>query len=171
MTDVDSGSGPQADPEAVARAIVLRRLTSSPRTRAELRADLDRRLVPGEVSDRVLDRFHEVGLVDDRSLAQSFATSGTVNRGWSRREVARRLRERGIAEDDIEQAVEPITDENERDRALSLVRRKWARLEAVDRDVRRRRLAGMLARKGYSPGLALSVVRTVERDVVSGVAD
>ena len=47
----------------------------------------------------------------------------------------------------------------EEEAARVLVRKKLRSLRAVDRATATRRLAGMLARKGYPPGLAFAVVR------------
>ena len=54
----------------MARTIVLRKLTAAPRTRAQLADDLRRRATcPDEVAEQVLDRFTEVGLIDDPAFA------------------------------------------------------------------------------------------------------
>jgi regulatory protein len=60
-----AGQAEQVDPAAVARGIALRQLATGPRTRAQLAAAMARRGVPGEVAEKVLDRFEEVQLVDD----------------------------------------------------------------------------------------------------------
>jgi regulatory protein len=59
--------GPDADPESVARKILLDRLTGAPRSRAELEKALARKNVPDDIARRLLDRFTEVGLVDERA--------------------------------------------------------------------------------------------------------
>src|SRR5262249_23857501 len=61
------------DPESVARAICLRLLAQRARTRAELAQALRRRGVPDGAAGSVLDRFAEVGLIDDAALAQNAA--------------------------------------------------------------------------------------------------
>ena len=63
--------GPPADPEAVARAIVLTKLTAQARSRHELTDALAAKAVPADVAKQVLDRFTEVGLVDDAASAGS----------------------------------------------------------------------------------------------------
>ena len=59
-------------PRVGGAAIVLRRLTMAPQTRAQLADDLRSRDVPDDVAERVLDRFSEVGLVDDEAFAQAW---------------------------------------------------------------------------------------------------
>jgi regulatory protein len=75
------------DPESVARAICLQQLTQRARSRAELATVLRRRGVPDDAARTVLDRFVEVGLIDDESLAQNLALAQHT----ARRLVARKL--------------------------------------------------------------------------------
>jgi len=59
----------------------------------------------------------------------------------------------------IDEAVGQLDSDQEEATARELVARKLRATRGLDRDKRIRRLAGMLARKGYSQGLALRVVR------------
>lgn len=146
------------DPEAVARAICLRLLTLRARSRAELAEALSKRGVPDESAARVLDRFVEVGLIDDAALALSLAGAQHRERGLARRAVAARLRQRGLT-DQVESALATIDGDDERAKAVELVERRRRALAGQPLDVQARRLVGMLARKGYAPGLAYAVVR------------
>lgn len=150
---------PDADPEAVARAIALRQLTAAPRTRAQLHEAMARRDVPDDVADRVLDRFEEVRLVDDAQYAQMWVRSRHAGRGLARRALAHELRERGVAPELTEGALAQLEPEEEAETARALIRRKLASTRRLDDDARVRRVVGMLARKGYSTGLALRLVR------------
>lgn len=153
--------GPDADPEQVARTILLRRLTASPRTRAELRADLLKRGIPEEVADRVLDRFVEVGLIDDSAFAQSWVESRLRSKGTARMVLRQELRTKGVSDDDAAQALASVDDEAERDRAVELVHVRLRSMLRLEPDVRRRRLVSMLMRRGYRQAMAVSVVTQV----------
>ena len=59
------------------------------------------------------------------------------------------------------EALDEIDPDDELEAARDLVRRKLRSMSGLDDTVRTRRLVGMLARKGYRPGLAFSVVREV----------
>ncbi len=155
---------PPADPEEVARAIVLRRLTASPRTRAELERSLRERNVPDDVGERVLDRFTEVGLIDDAQYAAAFTESRRQRSGWSRRAIAAKLRERGVPRDLILEALTDVGGDDEMHTARDLAGRRWERSGTLAPEVRRRRMAAMLARRGYSA----SVVSTVLAELESG---
>jgi regulatory protein len=156
--DVDA-QGPPGDPESAARTICLRRLDRRACSRAELAAALAKRGIPDDVARRVLDRFTEVGLVDDGALADGFALAQHRERGLAGRAVALKLRQRGIAEDAVQDAVAQIDRDSEQAVAQRLVQRKLRSMAGLEPQVAARRLVGMLGRKGYPPGLAYDVVR------------
>jgi len=147
------------DPESVARAICLRLLTLQPRTRAELAAALSKRGVPDDAAGTVLSRFAEVGLIDDRAFAAAWVDSRHAGRGLSRRALAAELRRRGVDGEIVGEAVAVVDTEAEERAARQLVDRRLASTRRLDQPARVRRLAGMLARKGYPGGLAVRVVR------------
>nr|WP_084258897.1 recombination regulator RecX [Microtetraspora malaysiensis] len=151
--------GPSADPEAVARAICLRLLTMAPKTRAQLAEALRKREVPEEAAQAVLERFSEVGLIDDQAFAAAWVSSRHAGRGLARRALAQELRHRGVDEDTVNEAVDQLDSEQEVETARRLVARKLSGTRGLNPQTRTRRLVGMLARKGYGPGLAFRVVR------------
>jgi regulatory protein len=155
---------PDADPESVARAIVLRRLTMSAQTRQQLEQALARKQVPDDVARRVLDRMTEVGLIDDAAYAVDYVEARRSARGLSRRSLAMELRRKGVGDADAEQALDGIDGDSDRATAKALVERKWSSVARLDRDAARRRLVGQLARRGFSPGMAFEVIREVEAE-------
>lgn len=157
--DDDRAVDPEPDPETVARAIALRRLSAAPQTRAQLDDAMRRRGVPDDVRDRVLDRFGEVGLIDDAMFARMWVESRHAGRGLAKRALAHELRQRGVDSALTDQAVADLTAEQEEATARALVVRRLATTRGMDPAKRARRLAGMLARKGYPAGLAFRLVR------------
>ena len=147
------------DPATEAQGICLRLLTARPCSRAELADALRRRGIPDEVGEPVLDRLGEVGLVNDAVFAESVVHSGHRHRGLGRWGVSTELRRRGVPDEIVRVAVATVRAEDEERRARELVRRKLRSSTVRDPSTLARRLAGMLARKGYSEGLALRVVR------------
>ncbi|MFE2603790.1 recombination regulator RecX [Streptomyces mirabilis] len=150
---------PPGDPAERARAICLRLLTGTPRTRKQLADALRKREIPDDVADEVLSRFEEVGLINDGAFADAWVESRHHGRGLARRALARELRTKGVDSTLIDEAVGQLDSEQEEATARELVARKLRSTRGLDRDKRLRRLAGMLARKGYSEGMALRVVR------------
>ena len=153
------------DPESVARVICLRALTARARTRAELATTHRRRGVPDEAARTVLDRLVDVGLVNDEVLASEFAQVAHLERGLSSKAVATKLRQRGVEQDVVDSAVAAIDPDSERAAAFALAQRKARTLRGLDPQAQARRLVGLLARRGYSPGLSYAVTREVLADV------
>lgn len=157
--DPDPEAGPDADPEAIARQICLRMLTAAPRTQAQLAAALRRRGVPEEAATAVLARFAEVKLIDDAMFARAWVDSRHHGRGLAGRALGAELRQRGVAHDDIEAALSALDPEQELATARELVARRLVGTAGMPVPARMRRLTGVLARKGYTAGLAYRVVR------------
>lgn len=158
---------PDADPENVARAIALRKLAAAPQTRAQLDEAMARRGVPAEVRDRVLDRFDDVGLIDDAMFARMWVESRHAGRGLAKKALAHELRRRGVDSALVDEAVAELAPEQEETTARALVARRLPSTRGLDAATRTRRLAAMLARKGYPAGLSFRVVReALEREGV-----
>ncbi|KQX63645.1 hypothetical protein ASD06_10965 [Angustibacter sp. Root456] len=155
---------PDADPESVARSIVLRQLTMAPRSRAQLAEKLAERGADEAVAERVLDRFEEVGLVDDTAFAEGWVRSRQATRGLSRRALAHELRSKGIDDELARATLDQVDDESEVELARGLVARRLASVRGLPPEKQVNRLVGMLARKGYSSGLAFRVVREALAD-------
>ncbi|HTZ45850.1 MAG TPA: regulatory protein RecX [Jatrophihabitans sp.] len=151
----------EPDPESVARTICLRLLTVRSRTRAELREALSGRNVPDEAATRVLDRLAAVGLVDDLAFAANFVEAKRAERGLATRELARQLRGKGVDDEIVDAALSDLDAESEHATARRLAERRLRSMSGLEPRVQIRRLAGMLARKGYSPGMSFQVVREV----------
>lgn len=155
----DRDADPDADPESVARTILLDQLTGRARSRRELADKLRQRQVPDEIATRLLDRFEEIGLVDDAAFAQAWVSGRHGSKGLAPRAIAQELRRKGVDDAVAREALDQLGDDEQEATARSLVRRKLRSLERFDEATRTRRLVGLLARKGYPPGLAFRVVR------------
>lgn len=168
-----SAGGGSWDPADAARDICLRLLSVRPRTRAELDSALRRRGVADEVVTEVLDRYADVGMIDDEAFARAWVTTRHHGRGLARRALAGELRHKGVAAETVGVALDEIAGGAEEATARTLVERRLkaergALRRSSDPQTRRReeatlvrRLIGLLARKGYPPGLAYRVVKDV----------
>jgi regulatory protein len=157
--DDERDLGPEADPESVARRILLDQLTGRARSRADLEKKLAQRHVPADVAARLLDRFEEVGLVDDAAFAREWVAQRQEGRGLARRALAQELRRKGIDDDVAREALGEVAEDDEVEAARMLVRRKLRSVRGLEADKAVRRLVGMLARKGHSSSVAYRVVR------------
>lgn len=151
--------GPPADPESVARKILLDQLTGRARSRKELADKLAAKNVPPEIAARLLDRFEEVGLIDDDAFARLWIADRQRAKGLAPRALAQELRRKGVADEVVREALDEVEPDAEEAAARALVRKKLRSLSRVDHATALRRLVGMLARKGYGSGLAFSVAK------------
>ena len=160
-TGSDGADAPEEmeDPETVAKGICLRALTGTAKTRKQLAELLAKKDVPDEAAAAVLDRFTEVGLIDDAAFAAAWVSSRQSGRGLARRALASELRAKGVDGEVAAAAVAEVDPQDEWDSARRLVERKVPSMRRLDRATAERRLMGMLARKGYGGGLAGYVVR------------
>ncbi|GAA2150941.1 regulatory protein [Humibacillus xanthopallidus] len=157
----------EADPESVARAIVLRQLSMAPRSRVQLERKLRQRGCDDDVAARVLDRMTQVGLIDDEAYAEMLVRARHSGKGLARRALAHELRKQGIDQDVADEALGQVGAGDERLRAEQLVEKRMRSLHGLPADVQTRRLAGLLARKGYSSEVAWPVIR----DAVDGAPE
>jgi regulatory protein len=146
------------DPFEQAREICLRQLAVRPRTRAELAQALKKREVADEVAGAVLDRYDEVGMIDDAAFARAWVTSRHHGRGLAGRALAQELRRKGVEAEVAAEALAELDPQTEADTALELATRKLRTVRG-EPDAVFRRLVGMLARKGYSGGVAVRAVK------------
>jgi regulatory protein len=147
------------DPAEQARAICLRLLEAGPRTAGELATKLRAKGIPDEVAAAVLERFADVGIVDDALFARMWVDSRHRSKGLAGRALSQELRRKGVDEVLVREALEGLDPDEETATARALVRRKLGTTRGLATEARVRRLAGMLARKGYGPGLAFRVVK------------
>jgi regulatory protein len=150
-----------ADPAERAREICLRLLSFRPRTRAELSTALRERGIADEVAAEVLDRYNEVGIIDDEAFARAWVTSRHHGRGLARKALAGELRRKGVESEAVGAALDDLDPEIEVATARALVERKLRGDRGAPPEALFRRLVGMLARKGYPAGLAFKVVKDV----------
>jgi regulatory protein len=170
--DAAPHAGAPRDPYDVARDICLRELSFRPRTRAELATTLRKRGVADEVAIAVLDRYDEVGLINDEAFARAWVTSRHHGRGLARRALASELRQRGVDSGVVDTALEDLEPETEAATARVLVERRLRGMASATPDVAFRRLVTMLARKGYPAGVAIGAVKDAlaARDATSELA-
>lgn len=142
----------------MARTIALRLLTAAPRSRAQLADAMAKRDVPDDVAQTVLDRFADVGLIDDAGYAEMLVRTRQQERGLARRALAVELRRKGIDPETAAGALAGVDPDSEEEAARRLVAKRLRSMSGLDDEVKRRRLAGMLARKGHSAGVSYRVV-------------
>ena len=153
----------ETDPYTRAKTIVYNQLAYSAKTRGQLRKKLQAEGFDTELIEPLLDKFEAAKLIDDAEYAQSFVAQKSRTKKLSRTALRRELAERGVCGEEAENALAQRTDEQERDDAAELVRKKLRPgmdlSDRAEKDRVTRRLLGMLARRGYSSSVSMSVIR------------
>ncbi|MEX0913499.1 MAG: regulatory protein RecX [Demequina sp.] len=157
----ESATTTSADPAECARSIALGMLNHSPRSSGQVRSRLRDKDIPAAVIDEVIDRYIEVGLLDDAALAATIVRTRHQEKGRARTAIEMELCRKEFPADAIESALEQITADDEYVTAHALGASRWRSLEGHTDEVRSRRVAGMLGRKGYSPSVAFAVVKSL----------
>ena len=154
---------PDADLRSVivaGRTIAMDRLAERDRSRGELLDALARRKFPEEVAHEIVDQLQSEGLVDDERFARAWVESRGRSKGLARSVLHMELRRKSVDNAIIDEVLEDVDPEDERQAAHRLVQRKLRSVQGLDQSVQVRRLTGMLARKGYAPQVAFDVVRS-----------
>ena len=153
----------ETDPYTRAKTIVYNQLAYSAKTRGQLRKKLRAEGFDAELIEPLLDKFESAKLIDDAEYAQTFVAQKSRTKKLSRAALRRELAERGVRGEEAENALAQRTDEQEREDAAELVRKKLRPgmdlSDRAEKDKVTRRLLGMLARRGYSSSVSMSVIR------------
>jgi len=139
----------QADDVAAAKAVATRQLAYRARSTAELRKTLTDRGFADAAIAEVVERFLELGYLNDEDFARRWIASRDQIAPRGARLLRQELRQKGIEADLAEQTlIEADLDDLET--ARQLAERRMDRLRDLPQDTARRRLAGYLERRGFS---------------------
>lgn len=147
----------------MAREIVLRRLTDRAHSRYELEQALAKRQTDPAVARAVLDRLTEVGLVDDRSFAEAWVSSRQERKKLSRRALRDELTRKRIDREIVDDVLAEVDADDEYAAAYALAEGKARTMRGLAPEVRWRRLAGALARRGFSAGVVTRVLGELDQ--------
>ncbi|MFA5890980.1 MAG: RecX family transcriptional regulator [Actinomycetota bacterium] len=163
----------QSHPEQIvaARESALRLLAVRERSAAELRARLRTRGFDPAVVEETLERVASAGLQSDVRFAERFAQDVGGARGWSSRRTRSELLGRGLSRELAEAATEAQDPEDERERARAVALRQARKMAGLASQARIRRLAGLLARRGYDADVCRSVALEVAAETASDVEE
>jgi regulatory protein len=145
-----------------AKNTAYRYLTIRPRSRIEVQTKLRDREFPRDIISSVIDHLIKLGYLNDEQFAQQWAASRVRSRGFGRRRIEQELRTKGIDRDTVKEVLGNLFEESpEADIARKEADKKLKTLSRFEPEVRRRRLAGFLERKGFSSGTIRDILRSV----------
>ncbi len=140
-------------------SVVMRRLNAAPRSRGELSKYLLAKDFDPTLIEKVLDRVSSIGYIDDVAYAQEWVRSRHRSRGLAPSVLKRELIDKDIDVEAVDAALEQLTSDETRERAYELAAKKYRSLMLVDYAVAVRRIASLLQRKGYPPGMCFQVAK------------
>ena len=148
--------------ERKAKNVLLHQLSRQAKSTQQLREVLEKREIPTEIAERVLERFTEAGLINDQQFAITVALSRRQTRGLSASAIRRELLKKGVGLHEIELALSEFQEEDELATAVRMAEKRLRALAKYEPVVQKRRVLGFLARKGYSGGVAYRALKEAE---------
>jgi regulatory protein len=144
MTEADEAFG-----KALHKA--YRFLALRARSERELRDKLLEKGFAESVINKVITKLADLKYLDDNSFAGQWARNLAVNKLYGNRRIKLSLREKGIPQAAIDQAIEEARMElSERVAVEKLIQKKTGRRKSVDMDIREKhRLYQWLVGKGF----------------------
>jgi regulatory protein len=143
------------DAREIAYMQALRYLDYRPRSRAEVRRNLEKHAVPPEVINDVFKRLERSGLVNDERFAHDWVENRSEFRPRSRKALAYELHQRGLNDNAIEKALEGL---NEETMAYQAALKQARRYEGLPYRDFHNKLGSFLARRGFSYEVIKQVV-------------
>lgn len=148
--------------ERRAKNIVLHQLSRQAKSAQQLREVLEKREIPSEIAEAVIERFTEAGLINDLQFAITVAHSRRQTRGLSTSAIRRELMKKGVSQNEIDEALRDYAAEDELETAVRIAVKRLRAMTKLEPEVRRRRLLGFLARKGYPGSIAYRALKLAE---------
>ncbi len=141
----------------------LRALASRALSMGELREKLRARAQSADDIAAVVARLKDYGMLDDRKLAESYASARRENQGFGRHRVLRDLRGRRVAPAVAEKAVAQVFEgSDETSLVEAFLARKYRNVDLAAHLADPRKLAAAYRRlryAGFSGGVAIRVLR------------
>lgn len=160
MPKASGGEG--SDLYEIAHTIALNALVARAKSKGELLAHLKLRGVEDDIAQAVIFRLQESGLVNDRDFASAWASSRHSHKKLSKRIIAGELRQKGILQEQIDEALDGIDEESEYRAAFDLAFKKYNTMSRLEADVQIRRIQSLLARKGFNFTIISRVLRELD---------
>ncbi|MFN3650921.1 MAG: regulatory protein RecX [Armatimonadota bacterium] len=139
-----------AEEKRRARDSALKLLGYRARSRTELRQRLQRQGYEPELVEETLELLARSGYIDDAEFSRAWVRARTgPRRPLGARRIAAELRQKGVEQDLIREALEPLDSETELELALAVGRRKVEQMHGEDPRVVRRKVGAALMRRGF----------------------
>ena len=162
LSDPEIGRLEALDEIEEAYSKTLKYLSYRPRSRAELERYLKGKKVSDEAISTVMERLTQAQFVNDEDFARFWVENREHFSPRSRRALRMELRQKGIADADVQEAVSGVDEEQS---AYEAAAKRAARLSTLDRETFHRRLSGFLQRRGFGYGVVKEVVSRLWKEL------
>jgi SOS response regulatory protein OraA/RecX len=157
----DSSEAPSARVRQRAHNVAIHALATRGVSRSEIEARLVSRELPESVVEDEISALERQGLIDDAELAGNLVDKWVVRQGLGRRAAAEKMRQRGLSQVVIAEALEGISADDESERLREVAADRARALGSLPPDVAKRRLVAYLQRRGYSGNQVFQVATEV----------
>jgi len=130
----------------------LRSLRFKPRSSMEILKHLDKKGFSPATIEEILKRLEQEKLLDDKIFAQLYVEDRERFKPRSRFAVSFELRQKGIAQEIIAEAVASMDDENS---AWAAVMKKWRQWRNLDTETLKKKVLGHLRYRGFNHGISM----------------
>jgi regulatory protein len=131
------------------------------RSESEIRKNLLKHEIPEAAIEQTLERLRQDGLANDDQFAQAWVENRNTFRPRSRRMMAMELKQKGLAEEAIQSAIQDVDDEAS---AYEAAHKRATRYKGLEWNDFRRKLSEFLARRGYTYGVIAPVVTRIWKE-------
>lgn len=165
----DESLAQQAD-QAAAFDKALKRAMNRLAARAMSRRTLDRKLrdlgYDEPVRQRVLDRLTQLGYLDDEAYARAVIRDILARKPAGPFLLRQKLMQKGLDRDIIDRLVsEELGGVDSVEQAVDLARRRLRQMSRLDPPTRKRRLYGLLARRGFDPDTITAALTQLQQQI------
>lgn len=148
--------------DAIDRAVAtaMRALEQRIQTNRELRIRLQRKGFEAETIDAALERLTDYGYLNDERFAELWIENRLEYRPRGKRMLEQELRQKGIDRQTIDDTIGAL-DIDDQSAALAVARKRLRNFETLPIDEQKKKLTGVLARRGFDYGTIRSTLETV----------
>lgn len=149
----------------------LDHLTSRPRTVRETENYLDAQNYGEYEVYAAIERLKELKYLDDGKYAADFVSTRLATKPLSRRKLREQLRTHCLSSDDIDAAMEQVTDDTEKANARAVAEKFFRQFEGLEERERRQRTVRRLAGRGYDFGVIRESIEEVIGEIDCPIED
>lgn len=146
---------------ADAKACALKFLSYRPRSKKELLDRLKRKGFSVEEINTVIRSLEQAGLINDQNLSMELFTYSLERKPLGKKGIRAFLARRGIDKELVHKTLSAHTGDMEEESAKRFVEKKFKSLKNYPEDVVKRRLWGMLQRRGFSAEVIQRVIGSI----------